>query len=185
MLVHVNRHLVGNPFHFRLGNLKQQRCNKMKLTFLLISFTLFLFCCSVTAQISGAETLPRLKFDKNNKLIGIYDTGKNTDWTCHKSVQNLRLVRILYNDEENADIIGNLIFADTKGRREEYVFSLTLSEFSTVDSSHLHLFIAQGNKYKVGAYRCGAGGKSDPFIYSLASVVSPKRKQTKSKEKKP
>ncbi len=153
----------------------------MKTSILTICFLLFAFCCSATAQIAGAETLPRLKYDKSSNLVGIYDTGKNTDWTCSKSVQTLRLARILSDDEDSADTIGNLIFADAKGRREEYVFSLTLSEFSSADSSNLRLFIAQGNWYKVGAYRCGAGGQSDPFIYSLESYVPPKLKKRKRK----
>lgn len=153
----------------------------MKTSILTACFILFASCCSATAQIAGAETSPRLKYDKNSNLVGIYDTGKNTDLTCGKSTQNLRLARILYDDEDSADTIGNLIFADSKNRREEYVFSLTLSEFSSADSSNLRLFIAQGNWYKVGAYRCGAGGQSDPFIYSLESVVKVKRSKRKQK----
>jgi hypothetical protein len=139
--------------------------------------TIFLSVCLTvisTAQFVAAQTdsnpLATIKYDRQSKIIGIFWSDKKPDLSCFKSYANLRLVKILYDNDEDAYQLGNLIFTNTKGIREEFMFLLNPLDYSTVVSSNLRVFIGEGNSYRVGAFRCGAGGNSDPQIFSIETI---------------
>lgn len=144
---------------------------KSKLTFLF--FLIFCSYLNVPAQ-SENEPLALLKYDKKSNLTKIFWLDKNSDWTCKKSIENLTLIKILYDEEDEVNQIYGLIFSDKKGRREQFVFSLNFTEYSNVDSQNIRSFIAQKQNYKVSSYRCGAGGNSDPEIFSIEKVIKRK-----------
>jgi hypothetical protein len=142
-----------------------------------VVFSFFALVCSpIFAQVDENDLLQNLKYNRRGELSGIYYSDKTPDWTCRKGYENLRLVRIRYSDDDNAEEIGGLLFSDSKGRREVYVFGLNFTDFSTAHASHLRYFIAQGNWYRVGSFRCGAGGASDPSIFSLELIPSRRRR---------
>ena len=146
---------------------------------LLICLTV-LFASFVIAQNDNDLELAKIKYDTQSKITGIYWSAAKPDWTCNKSFADLKLIRILYFDDENVDQIDGLILANEKGIREQFIFTLNFANYSTADSKNLQSFLGQGNSYRVGAFRCGAGGNSDPQVFSLEKVTSRKNK-TKSR----
>lgn len=129
-----------------------------------------LFASFVMAQENNE--LAEIKYDKQNKIAGIYWSEAKPDFSCIKTYEKLRLVKILYEDDADAYQIGNLIFSNSKGIREEFIFSINPTrDYSTLDASNIRVFIGEENWYRVGAFRCGAGGNSDPQIFSLEKPV--------------
>lgn len=146
-----------------------------------VCLTVLLAVSFVSAQTDD-ESLATIKYDRQSRIVGIFWSDKSPDFSCAKSFANLRLVKILYENDDDAYQLGNLIFANSKGIREEFIFSLNQLDYPTVDFSNLRVFIGEGKSYGVGAFRCGAGGNSDPQIYSLVSmptkkvIIKPKKK---------
>lgn len=147
---------------------------------LLICLTV-LFASFVVAQNDEDLEIAKIKYNSRSEVTGIYWSDAKPDWTCNKSYADLKLIKILYFDDENTDQIDGLIFANAKGIREQFIFTLIFSGYSTADSKNLQSFIGQGNSYRVGAFRCGAGGNSDPQIFSLEKIAA-RKNRTKSKK---
>lgn len=142
----------------------------LRKTLIAVCITMCLTWSKISAQTDD-EPLGDVKYDHQSKILGIYWSDKEPDFTCFKSYANLKLVKILYDNDKDAYQLGNLIFANQKGIREEFGFSLNpIRDYSTVDASHLRVFIGEGKSYRVGAFRCGAGGNSDPQIFSIERI---------------
>jgi hypothetical protein len=149
---------------------------------LLLICLLGMFVFFVAAQVSDDSEIAEIKYDKQSKIIGIYWSDAKPYWTCSKGYANLKLTKILYSSDEEVDQIESLIFTNSKGIREEFMFALNFSDYSTSDSKNLQSFLGQGNWYRVGAFRCGAGGNSDPKIFSLKKIITQKLKQKRGKK---
>ncbi|MGI8670969.1 MAG: hypothetical protein ACR2J3_14145 [Aridibacter sp.] len=91
----------------------------------------------------------------------------------------MKLTKILYFDDEEVNEVGPLIFTDSRGIRETFGNTLNFSDYSEADKSNLQSFLGQGYSYKVGHFRCGAGGKSDPQVFSLEKLFEKKSKKKK------
>ncbi len=144
---------------------------------LLICLTV-LFASFVVAQDNDLE-IAKIKYDKQSYIIGIYWSDTEPDWTCRKIYSKLKLTKIQYFDDEEVDEVGSLIFTDSKGIRETFGITLNFSDYSEADRSNLQSFLGQGYWYKVGHFRCGAGGKSDPQVFSLEKIIEKQSKKKK------
>ena len=149
---------------------------------LLSIYLTALFASFANAQSDDSEAA-KIKYDKQSNIVELYWSAAKPDWTCNKSYANLKLTKILYSNDEETEQIDGLIFANSKGIREQFVFALNFSDYSTADSKNLQSFLGQGTSYRVGAFRCGAGGNSDPQIFSLEKITAQKNKTKASKNK--
>jgi hypothetical protein len=131
----------------------------------------------VFAQVDG---LPEVRYDKQSKPQSIFINYELNDPTCVRSVRrNLKLVKIGYADGET-ERIDNLIFADARNRRESFGLDLYFGDFVTVDEGWAKKLIGERLIYNIGIIACGAGGKGDPFIFSLEPAVKPAAKKRRS-----
>ena len=102
-----------------------------------------LFASFVVGQETDLE-IARIKYDKQNNIVGIYWSDTEPDWTCSKSYSKLKLTKILYFDDDEVDKVGPLIFTDSKGIRETFGFTLNFSDYSEADRANLRNFLGQG-----------------------------------------
>ncbi len=143
----------------------------VKAVLSIFTICLVLLCHPVIAQTDpDQDPLPIFKRNRHGNLIRVYYNEAKPD-KCNKTVENLQLVRIIYDNDFGGELISDLLFADSKGRREKYFFGLLLTQFSQNDEIQFKRFLSRNKWYQVVGWRCNSGNNSIHSAISLKSIV--------------